>query len=529
MLIGTGANRLSVKDSVSALMRGVLQANKLLAGPAGNVDLTVSTLEFIELYEDVAIDAQYALLECVRNIEFSGKVICDQTIIRGDGGRSRAHFSEDEQWWQRLRIEETRDGGLKYTTFAAHARADMRSQPIQRQAVEPFLEELTTQTSVSKNAGRVLFELMVPTELKGQAADNRRLMLVVDKGAASYPWELMEYKGREGNQALAIKAGMIRQLATRNIVPTTLCSELKALVVGDPFSGHNSLFPPLPGARKEARTVAGVLEHNRVQVKDLLIEKTGADILARLMTGRYGILHLAGHGVVDFERPLTSHEIVSGPEQQEKNTVTGMVIGKDQFLTPVEIRQMPYTPSFVFINCCYLGKISGQREQYMEKRYQLAANLASQLIEQGVRAVIAAGWAVNDAAALTFANSFYEVFLTGACFGDAVKEARATTQQRHPTVNTWGAYQCYGDPGYRITEQSVKKDNGRIQPFVSLSEYVIALKNIAEDAKTASASESKKLQGTLAGIVENIPKQYKKERELVAALKRARLGLGLKK
>ncbi|HEB68162.1 MAG TPA: CHAT domain-containing protein, partial [Desulfobulbus sp.] len=530
LLIGTGARRLSVRDSVTAVLRAVLQANTVLAGPADNADLTISRLDFIELYEDIAIDAQYALLECRQNIEFVDTVTCEQTITEGDGGRTRAHFIEDAQWWQRLRIEGTADGGLKYTAFSDRARADMRIQPLQRQSIEPFLKELTTQTSASKNAGRVLFELMVPAELKGQAAENRRLVLVVDATAASYPWELMEYAGREGNQALAIKTGMIRQLATRNIVPAHICSDLNALVAGDPFSGSNSRFPELPGAQEEAREVARVFEQGGVEIRgeNLLIRKTGVEILSRLMTGRFGILHLAGHGVVDYEVPEEGPARENGnPEQKKSRRITGMVIGDNQFLTPMEIRQMPVTPAFVFINCCYLGKIKGGQEQYMEKRYQLAANLAGQLIEQGVKAVVAAGWAVNDGAARTFARTFYTVFLQGRSFGDAVKEARATTRRRHPTVNTWGAYQCYGDPGYSITEQLNRQEPGEIQPFVSLAEYVVALKNITEDAKTASGPEIKPLQNTLKAISGNLPEQYAGNPALKAALKKARKKLGL--
>jgi tetratricopeptide (TPR) repeat protein len=519
LLIGTGAGELSIKDSMSSLMRGVMQANKVLAGPTNNVDFVVSKLEFTELHEDVAIAAQYALLDATANIEFGDAVIREDAIILGNGGRTRAYFSEDEDWWQRMRIEVTKDGGLKYTSLGARARAEVKIQAIQRQSIEPFLNELTTQTSASDNAGRVLFELLIPPELKGHAADNQRLMLVVDKGAASYPWELLEYAGREGNEALAIKSGMIRQLATQNPIPTNICTDLNALVVGDPFSGENSLFPDLPGAREEAREVARVLERNRVRVEDPLIQEKGAIILTRLMTGKFGVLHLAGHGVVGYELPeMIRHDECVDSKMKTANKVTGMLIGENQFLTPVEIRQMPYTPAFVFINCCHLGKITGRPHPYMEQRYHLAANLATQFIEQGVKAVIAAGWAVDDGAALTFARRFYEIFLNGASFGDAVQEARATTQQMHPHVNTWGAYQCYGDPDYQITNATGQKKTGAPKPFVSLAEYVVAVKNIAEDAKTASHVRTETLRRRLKGIIEALPDKYTHDAELLSAM-----------
>ena len=40
--------------------------------------------------------------------------------------------------------------------------------------------------------------------------------------------------------------------------------------------------------------------------------------------------------------------------------------------------------------------------------------------------------------------------LKGETFGDAVKTARRRTYDGHPGSNTWGAYQCYGDPDFRL-------------------------------------------------------------------------------
>ena len=47
-----------------------------------------------------------------------------------------------------------------------------------------------------------------------------------------------------------------------------------------------------------------------------------------------------------------------------------------------------------------------------------------QFINTGVKAVVAAGWAVNDAAAVLFAETFHTQMLRGEQFGDTVREAR---------------------------------------------------------------------------------------------------------
>ncbi|MBK7464158.1 MAG: hypothetical protein IPJ50_16465 [Betaproteobacteria bacterium] len=49
---------------------------------------------------------------------------------------------------------------------------------------------------------------------------------------------------------------------------------------------------------------------------------------------------------------------------------------------------MRFVPELVFINCCHLGRVDGEREL---DRLDLAANLGEELVRVGVRAVNAAG------------------------------------------------------------------------------------------------------------------------------------------
>jgi len=65
--------------------------------------------------------------------------------------------------------------------------------------------------------------------------------------------------------------------------------------------------------------------------------------------------------------------------------------------------------------------------------------------------VVAAGWAVDDTAANAFADKFYSSMLDGSSFGEAVTAARkAANEAAGEDNNTWAAYQCYGDPAYRL-------------------------------------------------------------------------------
>ena len=44
--------------------------------------------------------------------------------------------------------------------------------------------------------------------------------------------------------------------------------------------------------------------------------------------------------------------------------------------------------------------------------------------------------------------------LDGEPIGRALKKARDDTYARFPESNTWGAYQAYGDPDYRLDPTS---------------------------------------------------------------------------
>lgn len=79
----------------------------------------------------------------------------------------------------------------------------------------------------------------------------------------------------------------------------------------------------------------------------------------------------------------------------------------------------------------------------------------------GVSALIAAGWAIDDQAARCFAKSFYGLVLDGTRFGDAVLAARQVTYRDHSSSTTWGAYQCYGEPDWRLIRRAERAPAGQ--------------------------------------------------------------------
>jgi len=255
-----------------------------------------------------------------------------------------------------------------------------------------------------------------------------------------------------------------------------------AYVVGNPAlppPREDFPFEELAGAESEAIAVADFLQANGFQVKRQIHAPARA-VLADLHSDGYRVLHLAGHGVHEWKLPLSD----PSSDLPEK-TVSGMLLGDGVFLTPGDIEQMRWVPELVFINCCHLGSLE---RQVATPYSQLAANLAAQFIRMGVKAVVAAGWAVDDAAAETFAVSLYSHLLDEDRFGDAVQYARADTFDRHANTNTWGAYQCYGDPAFRLRLKPGSQSRKKPRDYVTPAQVVVELENLAARARASGGA-----------------------------------------
>jgi tetratricopeptide (TPR) repeat protein len=331
-----------------------------------------------------------------------------------------------------------------------------------------------------------LYELLMPNRLKEQAYETADLQLVLDSDAAEYPWEMLAERGQDNvPRPLATRMGMIRQLEMQQ--PRERIEsphDNNALVIGEPDLGGNPLFPPLPKAKEEAEVVAGLLRRQGYDVLSLIgpDAKTNA-ILDAFFRKDYRIIHIAGHGAYKRGDPRS----------------TGVVIGDNRYLTAATIQQLRVVPDLVFLNCCYLARTDaggaalpapGQAQPAWNL---LAASVSEALIRIGVRAVVAAGWAVKDEAAQFFAKEFYRLMLSdaGYGFGKAVYEARRNVLA-HPdfgaTTNTWGAYQCYGDPGFTLRRQARRADSAPQEP-VAAHEVIRELREIERNARRLTTDD----------------------------------------
>ncbi len=322
----------------------------------------------------------------------------------------------------------------------------------------------------------------MPNSLKEQSYEAANLQLVLDSGAARYPWEMLAERDQDGaTSPIAIRGGVLRQLKTSQFrARVQHARSSNALVIGEPYLQNTAMYPPLPGAAGEAEAVAALLKENGYQnvVKLVRGDATALKIVDALFAREYRIVHIAAHGVYDKDHPEKS----------------GVVIGDGVYLTPAELSKLRVIPELVFLNCCYLGKIDQggaepppERQQLERAWSRLAASVSEELIKMGVRAVVAAGWAVDDTAGKFFATEFYREMLSkpGQQFGQAVWNARQRTYREYASFNnTWGAYQCYGDAGFAFGRRATSAAAERQDP-VAAHEVVRELEEIRRHASAS--------------------------------------------
>ncbi|HEX6707145.1 MAG TPA: CHAT domain-containing protein [Albitalea sp.] len=529
LLVGSGAGGLTMRNVVCAVLGGIGAANRRLADQQLAAQVWIDEVEFIELWLDRATQAADALELALKDGELGDLFVGEGNpeglqplvLLEGQAGLRRVDAEEMPNWWQRMEISHVDDQhALRFVAMTDRARAEVMQVAGQLQTAERFIEQAISNASRDAEISRTLFEMLIPNRMKELAPDRHDVWLLVDEQSAGYPWELLEDRWSQDGKPLAVASGMLRQFKTLEFRERPTASIADAvLVIGNPELPVRNDFPflELPGAQAEAEEVAGVLEKHAFAVTRRIHTDAGR-VLAALHGSGYRILHLAAHGVHEWEtvemRPPAGFP--EGRPEEHVRKVSGMVIGDGVFLTPGDVEQMRFVPELVFINCCHLGRVSGASGQSWSMGHKLAANLAAQFIRMGVRAVVAAGWAVDDAAAMTFAVSFYDQLLRGDSYGYAVKHAREITFLQHGGTNTWGAYQCYGDPEWRLRSAPDTRESGRNVPFRSPAQAATELENIASRIAVSNSTTNVSLDQTLALLRKRHP-DWLKRAEVAAA------------
>ncbi|NML61483.1 CHAT domain-containing protein [Massilia sp. RP-1-19] len=484
-LAGSGGSGITAASSALAIVQAAHEANSKLRLVEGWPRLRRLTL--VELYLERAIEAWHALhmqeLADRNMLTLVGKIHAGPGGLRRLPDTSYRGTSYDFISALQFAGPAAKYPGIAYTLDTRRARAEVHAHRAQATLVRELVAKASNEPATNPEIGRTLFNLLIPVEMEPFLGGSSELVMELDRATAGIPWELLDTNAdvdAADKRPWSIRSKLVRKLQLNDFRPILRPAGLgdKVLIIGDPKTSSPA-YPPLPGAKREALTVAEQLTRSggihRNQVTLRADQNDANAILIALLKDPYQIVHVAGHG--------------------EPDEHGGVVLSGDgAFLGASEINAMRNIPDLVFLNCCHSAGRDASAVLVPYDRAQFAANIAEALIRIGVRCVVAAGWAVNDNAAERFATEFYVALLNGSRFIEAVGQARAATWTAYPGCNTWAAYQCYGDPDWRWRSARAADTARRLA--IPLSEEFSV---ISSPVSLAMALETIAVQGTLGG------------------------------
>ncbi|MEO8259426.1 MAG: CHAT domain-containing protein [Acidobacteriota bacterium] len=443
-LMGSGGHGITAAQAAVLIAQGIYQANQLLVKKSSGLP-RVGVLRLVELYTDRASEAWRALK--MQADATPGRFTVVEPITAGTGPLLRpidsGYRGADYDYIQvTTRQEAGSQPKIEYSLDTRRARTEVRGQVTQPRLIKNLVREASSGQSLDQQIGSTLYKLLVPVELEAFLTSSGETQLVLDEGTAGIPWEMLDDDdGSRGHEPpWAIRSKLLRKFKTETFRQQIKDTDSRdpILVIGEPACPDN--YPPLPGAYREAKAVydclSAAVPHVATRVEQVMAEtEQGIKPIARtvvnaLLAADWRVVHVAGHGALPEED--------GGPG--------GVVLSDGSFLGPQEIGAMRAVPELVFINCCHLGAFPATALLY--DRVGFASGIARALVDLGVRCVVAAGWAVDDRAACEFATTFYQALLKKERFIDAVATARTAALQFDG--NTWAAYQCYGDPDWKL-------------------------------------------------------------------------------
>lgn len=477
VLIGGGVGNLSTEDAILGWMRGLVQA---LTGSAELPNRRLQRVTFIEFDPRRLPSLNRAIHNAVTTFEESLEIKyreLDQAALtklldeaeKQEITRLRKRWLESEPHQQlvptRISVQLVGDT-YTFGAITADASIPQRNIPLDTRLVDDANRQLARATEPFEQwqQGRFLERLLIPRDFRPQMATGAPLVIVLDRTTARLHWELLaqpdplDHDEPDRSSATSFKQesflgtarGLTRQFRTAFAPPPEPPPPprlvLRVLVIADPAEDAR-----LPGAEREGVEVADLIESfntvfarqtmNRVYVERLFgpFEATWDNVLKKLLLEKWDVLHFAGHCFFDAKEPIRSGWIFGAKDRK--------------VLTANEFNRIDSVPKFVFSNACESGLMPQQAETADSS---MAPSFAEAFFQRGVANFVCTAWPIDDAAACAFAKRLYSALL-GLQEPDPARPKPMHEAMRLARCeiamfggHTWGAYQHYGNPNFRL-------------------------------------------------------------------------------
>ena len=286
--------------------------------------------------------------------------------------------------------------------------------------------------------GRDLAALVLPDTIAAALKKHldHHLVVVHDAEASRIPWETLCLDG----EFPALKGGISRRYVAEQLAVAKWLEQrredetLDVLLVVNPTED-------LAGAEVEGQRILALF-NKTPRARAVTIrgpEATKARLRSEFNSGKYDLLHYAGHAFFDASRPARSGILCSG----------------DEVLSGAELAELGNLPSLVFFNACEAGRIrkangaQGSRgTKNIRQRIERSVGLAEAFLRGGVANYVGTYWPVGDSSAETFADRFYGAILQEKTIGEALAVGRKALDRAQ--TQDWADYIFYGSYDFRV-------------------------------------------------------------------------------
>jgi CHAT domain-containing protein len=281
--------------------------------------------------------------------------------------------------------------------------------------------------------------------------NDRHMVVVHDAPSSRIPWETLYIPapgsararkangaGTGGAWAPALTHGLSRRYLAANLSIAKWLEGrredafLDVLLVVDPTE-------TLPGAIEETTRLRAALGNaSAVRLTEIRGPAgTRAELLRQFTSGKYDIVHFAGHAYFDARHPSNS----------------GIKCTNDEVLSGADLAQIGNLPSLVFFNACEAARVrrggaKPDKEATMIKRISRNTSFAEAFLRGGVANYIGTYWPVGDRGASLFAQKFYGELLAGQTIAGALLAGRRALSDTSEL--DWADYVHYGSPDFVV-------------------------------------------------------------------------------
>jgi CHAT domain-containing protein/pimeloyl-ACP methyl ester carboxylesterase len=319
-----------------------------------------------------------------------------------------------------------------------------------------------------QKTGSSLAELVLAPEVRTilERQRDRHLVVVHDATLSRVPWETVAFKPDGGTPAPtgeeitfpsgpeiwfpAAEKGLSRRYAADNLSVAKWLQErvqdeaLRVLLVVNPTLD-------LPGAEEEGKIVRDMLSRlSGVRLDELKgRDATFPALLSAFSSGRYDVIHYAGHAFFDPVNPERSGLLCHGKTR----------------LTGADLAGLANLPTMVFFNACESAKVrdadAGQQpEKELREQVRDTVSFAEAFLRGGIANFLGTYWPVGDDPAKVFADKFYRQVMEGRTLGEALQAGRQAIRKETGSKD-WADYVFYGNPDFILKESLAAERLGR--------------------------------------------------------------------